>query len=85
MALIDDLLARTHLQDDPVMARDVIPYDGTDPAFSGAEAQSGPNTAAAQDLTTLCEAVLARTGAESLQKEFDTDQIPAAPGARIPS
>jgi hypothetical protein len=83
VALIDDLLARTHLQDDPVQPRDVIPYDAPGSAPFQVEPASGPNTATAQDLTTLCESVLAHTGAESLQEEFDTDQIPAAPGARI--
>jgi hypothetical protein len=86
VALIDDLLARTHLLDDPVQPQDVISYEETDPASFGAQLalpSDRSEAAAAQDLTVLCESVLAHTGAESLQKEFDTDQLPAAPGARI--
>lgn len=86
MALIDDLLARTHLQDDPVRPRDIIPDGDADCTPFGTAhtlGPGGPDAGAAQDLTTLCESVLAHTGAESLQEQFDTDQIPAAPGARV--
>lgn len=91
MALIDELLARTHLRDNPVRPRDVVAYRDSaqatppsrDALWDLAVGGGHDHDAAALDLTTLCESVLAHTGIDSLQEEFDTEHLPVPGGARV--
>lgn len=92
MAVIDELLARTHLRDDPDWPRDIVAYpDGADTGavpspealWDFAVAGGHDDDAAALDLTTLCESVLTHAGTASLLEEFDTEHLPVPGGARV--
>jgi hypothetical protein len=90
---IDELLARALLLDEPVIPRDIVPMalgtrgedfgtgprDRTAPMGGGTSSASG---AAARDLRTLCETVLAHPTSDSL-RDFVTEHLPEPPGARV--
>ncbi|MET7685622.1 hypothetical protein [Streptomyces sp. NPDC005423] len=93
MSTIDDLLAQSLLLHQPDVPSDVVPYDDlayVDLTYAGlAESHLlwdvGPEAAddgAAQNLTALCEAVVAHCTAEQLA-DFLTDQVPQPRAAWI--
>ncbi|MFE3943969.1 hypothetical protein ACFXPV_19150 [Streptomyces sp. NPDC059118] len=85
MTAIDELLSRARLTDHPNRPKDlhgrIFAADG--PAAD--EGGTGPTDAvgeAAQDLLTLCEALVSRTPASVLSR-FVTEQLPDPDGARV--
>ncbi|MGP4003502.1 hypothetical protein [Streptomyces sp. 8N706] len=93
MTPIDELLARVRLLDDPVVPADVVPdapgedtdthplLDAASPGPAPGPGRGWDSETAGDDLTNLCEAVVAHTAATSL-RNFDTEHLPAPPGAR---
>lgn len=83
MTPINELLSRLRLVDDPVVPADVVPCDGS-AAGSGLTwppPEHRDREAAVEDLITLCEAAVARSAVTTL-RNFDTERLPAPPGAR---
>ncbi|TJZ96754.1 hypothetical protein [Actinacidiphila oryziradicis] len=88
--MIDELLNRALLLEEPCIPRDVVPdvappapLDADTPCLvPAARSRHEASHAAAHNLQTLCETVVTHTAATSLQ-EFVTEQLPEPSGARV--
>lgn len=91
MTLIDDLLDRARLRDDPRPRPDVVPSDAATPRDDDepplwlapeAGGHHGTNPTAVHDLHALCETVVVHTAAASL-RDFITEKLPEPRGALV--